>query len=174
MLFLVLASAGIVVAAFNFKQLFPSINTQQASNQETSNQKPVSSKNNYLKGPFPFNSDPSAVKWLNLIYGFEGKITQIKDVKEGKELVLDIKAEGLPRFIVNDKTPILKKSNDSDKGTPVSLADLQIGQKVVISAHYSSFDLRRVAVKFTKVDAVTFYAPSSGTGASSSSTTVKN
>lgn len=74
---------------------------------------------------------------LYLAYNFFGPIKEVREIDNGKEIVLDTAETDLPRFLITNDTNIFKV-NQSDKDRPLfsSVEDLRQGMRVSISTTY--------------------------------------
>lgn len=84
---------------------------------------------------FPIKPDNNRVSYASATYIFEGTLKEVKNSPDGAELITDIKGYGIPRFMPNRNTSVVKKN--SGKVAIVSPKDLKSGQKVEIGMIYN-------------------------------------
>ncbi|HEY5601372.1 MAG TPA: hypothetical protein VIK81_04810 [Patescibacteria group bacterium] len=70
-----------------------------------------------------------------LAYNFFGPVKEIKNISQGKQLILNTSDSDLPTFVINDRTGIFKIENDKSVTTK-NVNDLKSGQRVSISTTY--------------------------------------
>lgn len=91
--------------------------------------------NNQITLPVDFNN--KNVTSAYLAYNFFGPIKEIVDVTQGKEIILDVADNTLPKFIVQDQvTTVQEYDQKLNKVTPSKAENLQAGERISISTTY--------------------------------------
>lgn len=75
-----------------------------------------------------------AIKYAVANYTFSGKVLGVKNVAQGVELTTDIKATGVPKFVVTPKTKVYKINNGVQ--TESTLSAIASNQNIEISVPY--------------------------------------
>lgn len=135
-LFLVLVAVLVAVFYWNGGKKL----TGQDAGTET--QKTDASANNSASNPLlPLSVDSKAVTGALVHYFVSGKIKEIKEANEGKQLVLDSEEKNLPMLVIGDKTRISKITPPYSENTSkfIKIDELKPGMVVDLSIEY---DLR--------------------------------
>lgn len=89
---------------------------------------------NYL----PVSIDNPNLKRIELLYSFDGNLTEIKPTPEGTQLITDIKGKGIPDFILRSSKPsrILIKNLDGGVFEVGKVQDLKKGNRLLLNSVY--------------------------------------
>lgn len=82
----------------------------------------------------PVSLSNPAVKTVKVSYTFAGTLKSLRTIPGGLEITTSITGEGIPRFLLTDKTILVFTKNGQD--SPATKDDLTPGQKLRITAGY--------------------------------------
>lgn len=82
----------------------------------------------------PVSLTNPAVKTVKVSYTFAGTLKSLRTIPEGLEITTSIKGEGIPTFLLTDKTMVVFTKDGQD--TQATKDDLAPGQKLRITAGY--------------------------------------
>src|SRR5581483_12025304 len=83
----------------------------------------------------PLDINNKSVESVMVLYKFQGKIVKLVDVQNNKEILLDNQDQGVPAFVLNKDTVIVKQKN-TGPAENATLKDLVPGTDVEITENY--------------------------------------
>jgi|SRR3989344_4964538 len=141
LLITLVVSGVIVVTALTIKVFNPGIVDNALGNKQSNG-----SNLTGLKVPFNININDPAIISARIGYVVDGKLANMINSDEGKEIIMTPKLEGMPKIIIKPETEIVYADQSTTK--PAKIDDLAIGQKIRVLAIYG---LRTKAWNISKI-----------------------
>ncbi|MEX2028140.1 MAG: hypothetical protein WD988_01405 [Candidatus Curtissbacteria bacterium] len=130
-LFFVLLGAFLVILALNSQNKLSLENVVPSSVSDA----PVVSGG---KIDLPVDMNNPFVSNLYLAYNFFGNVGSIENLPQGSQIILEGETEGLPEFVVAEKTVQVFKVDGNQSITPAGINDLKVGSQISISTTYDA------------------------------------